>query len=66
MPRRTTARRLRVSALQPLLSAIARRNRSARELTAAMRLPCSVCTVALSEHFNARNRWTSCKKDGAR
>ena len=64
MPRRTPARRFRVSVLQPLISAIARRSRTARELTAAMRLPCSVCAVALSEHFNARNRWIGCRKAG--
>jgi hypothetical protein len=70
MPRRTPTRRLtrriRATVLQPVLAVLVRRNRTARELIAAMQLPCSVCTAALSSHFNAANRWIGCRKDGGR
>ena len=63
-PRRTLTRRLSLTALQPVLTAIARRNARARELTATLRLPCSVCRAPLSTHFTARNRWIGCRKAG--
>lgn len=65
MPRHRTTRRLSLAILQPVLSALVRRNRSARELTAALHIPCSVCRASLSTHFGPRNKWTGCRKGGA-
>lgn len=66
MPRHRTPRRLSLSVLQPILTALARRNRRARALTSALRIPCSVCRAALSSHFGTRNNWIGCRKAGAR
>lgn len=59
-------RSLRLVVTQPVLTFIARRNARARELAAAMRLPCSVCGASLDTHVGAGNRWIGCRTDGAR
>ena len=59
--RRSLTRPISLSSLQPVLTAIARRNERARQLAATLRLPCSVCSRSLSSHFTAANRWIDCK-----
>lgn len=61
MPKRST-RRLRPTALQPLLNRTARRNAKARELAAAMQMPCVACRRSLASHIGAGNRWKGCAK----
>lgn len=63
---RDARRSLRLVISQPVLSFMARRNARARELAAAMQLPCSVCGAALSTHVGPGNRWVGCRKDGER
>lgn len=65
MPRRSSPlARLRASALQPVLTAVARRHRRSRELAAAMQLPCTACRASLASHIGPRNRWIGCRKAG--
>lgn len=67
MQTRRKTRRLALVPLQPLLNIIARRNRRARELAAAMRqLRCVACGSPLDAHISTGNRWTGCRKNGAR
>ena len=61
-----TARRVHASTLQPVLNLVARRNARARELAAAMQMPCTACRCSLASHIGAGNRWKGCQKDGAR
>jgi hypothetical protein len=63
MPSRTKA--LRAITRQPVLNYIARRNARARELAAALRLPCVACRAPLSAHIGAGNRWIGCKESQA-
>ena len=58
---RSLTRRLSLATLQPVLTALARRNARARRLATSLRLPCSVCSRSLSSHFTAANRWIGCK-----
>lgn len=70
MPRRrtrpTVTRRIRAVILQPLLTFAAKRNARARELAAALRMPCTACRASLRSHIGSGNRWLGCRKDGAR
>lgn len=59
--RRTLARPIPLASLQPVLTAIARRNERARQMAETLHLPCSVCYRALSSHFTSSNRWIGCK-----
>jgi hypothetical protein len=63
MPKRPTSHRRRIPAaiLQPLLTAAARRNARARELAAAMQLPCVACRKPLAAHVGTGNRWKGCR-----
>ena len=63
---RQTPRPVRLSTLQPVLNIVARRNARARELAAAMQMPCTACRCSLASHIGAGNRWKGCQKDGAR
>jgi hypothetical protein len=60
MPQRTKA--LRAALRQPLLNHIASRNARARELAAAMRLPCTACRAPLASHISTGNRWIGCRR----
>lgn len=63
MPARKPARRrLRSSTFQPLLTYLAKKNARARELTAAMHMPCTACRRSLALHIGAGNRWKGCAK----
>ena len=66
-----TVRAATARTLQPVLSFVARRNRDARTLAAAMHLQCAACGSPLSAHVGAGNRWKGCPaavvvKGGAR
>jgi hypothetical protein len=56
----TKVRPPRHRSLQPILNFIARRNASARELAAAMRMPCTACRRSLASHVGSGNRWKGC------
>ena len=63
MPTRTPARRrLRTSALQPVLNAVAKRNARVRALGAAMQMLCPACRRSLASHIGSGNRWKGCAK----
>lgn len=66
MPGRRTPvlARIRATALQPVLTQVARRNARARELAATMQLPCTACRAALAAHIGPRNNWIGCRKAG--
>lgn len=68
MPQTTSRRRrrFRSTVLQPVLTFVARRNAHARELTAALRMPCAACRASLASHIGAGNRWKGYRKGGAR
>ena len=57
-----TIRADRARRLQPALNAVARRNRTARELAATMQLHCAACGSRLTAHVGARNRWKGCPR----
>jgi hypothetical protein len=62
MPARTPARRLPATAFQPVLNYIAKKNARARELAAAMQMPCTACRRSLAAHVGSGSRWKGCAK----
>ena len=66
MPQTPTRQRVNPRTLQPVLNLVAKRNARARELAAAMQMPCVACRRSLASHIGAGNRWKGCQKDGAR
>lgn len=59
---RQIPRPIRLSVLQPVLNLVARKNARARELAAAMRMPCTACRRSLASHVGAGNRWKGCAR----
>ena len=66
MPARSRdhSRALRLVVAQPILTVVARWNARARELAAAMRLPCTACGASLASHVGVGNRWKGCHTPG--
>jgi hypothetical protein len=62
MPQTPARKRVDARTLQPLLTAVARRNARARELAAAMQMPCVACRRSLASHIGAGNRWKGCAR----
>lgn len=66
MPQTPAREPLNPRTLQPVLNYIAKTNARARELAAAMQMPCTACRRSLAAHVGSGNRWIGCQKDGAR
>jgi hypothetical protein len=62
MPQTPARKRVDPRTLQPVLNDIAKRNARARELAAAMQMPCTACRRSLASHIGTGNRWKGCAK----